>query len=106
MRSKKLLATLIVALMLLLTGCGSDTPRASEESSASEKTSITKSVDTERFSAENVKITGASYIDYSCIITDNVTGKQYLYTWYSSIYSGGSSMVEIGTINDTNNATN
>lgn len=102
MRSKKLLATLLVALTLVSTGCGSST---SNSSSSGEPPIPKEESIPSRFSAEQVKINSSCYlsIDDAYIITDSVTGKQYLYTWNSGGYSGGASMVEIGTIDDTIN---
>ncbi len=102
MRSKKLLATLVVALTLVATGCGASTSNSSEVSSTSKRAQEIEEIEPARFSAKEVEISGISNVDYSCIITDHQTGKQYLYTWNRSVESGGASMVEIGTIDDAN----
>ena len=102
MRSKRLLATLIVALMLLLTGCGFGSHLTSEES---EQSSTPKEVqdivesDPTRFSAEDVDISGIRNASYSCIITDHQTGEQFLYIWNRNGPAGGSCIVKIGNIN-------
>lgn len=100
---KKLLATLLVALTLVSTGCGASTSNSS--SSGEPPTPKEESIPS-RFSAEQVVIDSSCYLEiaYAYIITDSVTGKQYLYTWYKSgSGAGGASMVEIGTIDDTIN---
>lgn len=101
MRSKKLLVTL-VTLILLLTCCGSSTSNSSEEPAEAIPEEVQQ--DASRFSAEEVEISGICSVDYSCIITDHQTGRQFLYTWHSGIHGngGGATMVEIGTVDDTN----
>lgn len=103
MRSKKLLVALIATLVLLSTGCGSnftsDEPETSEyetsESRISSKTSYS------RFSCKEVEISGDNaswFFDFSYIITDNETGKQYLYLYHGNGHDGGAVMVELGTV--------
>lgn len=103
MLSKRLLATLIVALTLVAKGCGNSTSNSSQSSDTPKEVQKIVENDSSRFSAKEVQISGTAHVNYSCIITDNITGKQYLYTQYFDGWGSGSTMVEIGTINDTTN---
>lgn len=93
MRSKKLLVTLIVALMFILTGCAA-TSNLSEESSPQKEVPEIIENEPSRFSAENMTISGINNeIDFSCVITDHKTGKQFLYI---QGYGYRVTMVELG----------
>ena len=111
MRSKKLLATLIVALMLSSTGCGFSStsensseivePEESSEIVEPEEISNLDTSRTSRFSAKKVKIPGLILKEDSFIITDHETGKQYLYI--TGQYCGGIGMMELGSVDENSN---
>lgn len=105
MRSKKLLASFIVALTLVSTGCGNSTSDSSKVSITPKDLQGTVKTEPARFSAEKADISGEdidSSIKNSWIFTDHKTGKQYLYI---DGYGHRVTMVEIGTIDDINTDT-
>lgn len=127
MQSKKLLATLIVALMLLLlVGCGvhqseatnaPDVGASNVGTSAIKNSNSTKSTtepsdnysEQSRFIFENTSAVSPvdteyySFFDYSFIMTDSETGKQYLYLYHDNGKDGGPVVVELGTTVDVTN---
>lgn len=104
MQSKKLLVALIATLMLLLTGCGTSTSNSSKESSPPKEIQEIEKNEPSRFSSETVTIPGIdTEINFSYIITDHRTGKQYLYI---QGYGHRVTMVELGTIDDIYTDTN
>ena len=119
MRFKKFLL-LIATLSLLIVslgGCGflkSSNTNTEVENTEVENTEV-PDIDESRFIAEKTEIGILSDdkqdyfdFDYAYILTDNQTGKQYLYTYCSpNYYGGGASMVELGsTVEPSTNNTN
>lgn len=103
-----LIATLSL-LIVLLGGCGF--LKSSNTNTEVENTEI-PDIDESRFTAEKAKILSddkADYFDYAYILTDNQTGKQYLYI-YNRNYSGsgvGAAMVELdSTVEPSTDNTN
>ena len=101
MRFKKILL-LIATLSLLigsLVGCGNS--NSSNTNTEVENTEV-PDINESRFTAERTEILSddkADHFDYAYILTDNQTGKQYLYTYHSSNSGsgGGAAMVELGS---------
>ena len=96
------ISTLLLSLTVLVGGCGNGV--ASDNSTSKDPTPTSFNTEPSRFSSEEVIISGDGYyhFDSSFIITDNKTGKQYLYTFHHSGYAGGASMVELGSTNYVN----
>ncbi len=101
------ISTLLLSLTVLVGGCG-DASNGVEDASNSltikDPAPTSFNSEPSRFSSEEVVVSGDGYyhFDSSFIITDNKTGKQYLYTFHHSGYAGGASMVELGSTNDVN----
>lgn len=100
------IATLLLSLITLLSGCGSNDSSSSTE--AKEEPIVQNSTtESARFSSEKVKVSGEAAADYhfdvSYIITDNETGQQWLYVYHSGGYSGGAAMVELVTTAEPSN---
>lgn len=95
------IATLSLSLTTLLCGCGtSATTIESKEDGV--QNSVTESP---RFYSERVIIDGDArgHFHYSCIVTDNETGQQWLYVYHSGGNGGGAAMVELLTTGTPSN---
>lgn len=95
---------LLVFMVMLLVACGSSSKseNITEQPSAKTTSTFTSSSDkNSRFTCEEVTIADTynsqSYFKSSFIITDNLTGIQYLYTYRQDGYSGGPAIVELGS---------
>ena len=88
MRSKKFLLLIATLLLFTVSLAGCCISINSDEKYGSN--------DIPRFTSQRIEISGDAegYFDYTFILIDNQTGKQYLYTHDD----GGATMVEIGTI--------
>ena len=110
MRFKKFLL-LIATLSLLIVslgGCGflkSSKPNTEDINTENVNTKI-PDIDESRFTAEKTEITSnghsVGHFDFVYIITDNQTGKKYLYTYHTGGSSGGAAMVELGNTVEPN----
>lgn len=95
---------LLAFMVLLLVACGSSgkIKNLSEQPSSKTSSTFTPSSDkNSRFTCEEVTIADTknsqSYFKSTFIITDNLTGIQYLYAYRQDGYSGGPAIVELGS---------
>lgn len=107
------ISTLLFSFTAFLGGCGSTVKETVASSHTVEETSedvanAEPAPEPSRFVCENVNISTPiddnyySFFDYSFLITDSKTGKQYLYLYHDNGYDGGPVMVELGTTVNTN----
>lgn len=111
MRFKKILL-LIATLSLLIVSLGGCGFLKSSNTNTEIENTEAPDIDESRFIAERTEILSddkADYFDYAYILTDNQTGKQYLYIYHrnNSGSGGGAAMVEIGsTVESSTDNTN
>ena len=105
MRFKKILL-LIATLSLLIVSLGGCGFLKSSNPNTEDVNTKIPDLDKSRFTAEKTDITSnghsVGHFDFVYIITDNQTGKKYLYTYHTGGSSGGAAMVELGNTVEPN----
>lgn len=98
------IVALLAFIVMLLVACSSSVKSENFTEQPSAKTSTTSTTSSDkkpRFTCEEITIADTknsqSYFKSSFIITDNLTGIQYLYTYRQDGYSGGPAIVELGS---------